>query len=298
MQVHLYDFRWKDAQNFEFQAGMGSQLAKKPLRIGDTLSLQIKSDVACCGSYRDGNFQPCPSHMTGKKKCDTCRGREGGFIFTSFDGFNTEHYTPEDLAQIQGEHVVYLTLFDEHLVKVGVSKLERKTLRQIEQGSGATLYIAQTEDGVQARQIETLFRKSGIADKVKASTKKDFICPDMTAEVAEAKLRSVLKDHESCLDDYEALRPFLLEDPEFSVWDEVYHLDTLRANTKPFHTVKLDTNEWISGKIIVARGAFLVLELPEELVSICTKDLIGRQIEFDPIPPGMHLNQAFQQALF
>lgn len=298
MQVHLYDFRWKDETQFEFQAALGNQFAKKPLKIGDDLSIQLQSDRACSGSVRDGIFQVCPHQMPGKKKCDACRSREGGFIFTSFDGFNTENYTPEDLAQIQGPHVVYLALFDTHLVKVGVSKLERKTLRQVEQGSEATLYIAETTDGVMARQIETLLRKSGLIDKVNASAKKDFICPDLTIEKAEETLRGIFEKHKTCLVEYEALNSYVHETPEFNHWGELYQLQNIRNSTKSFHTVKLQSGESVSGKIIAARGAFLILELPDELVSICTKDLGGYRIEFESIPPGLQLNQAFQSALF
>ncbi len=298
MQVHLYDFRWLDEHNFELQASLNHQFAKKPLKIGDNLSIQIQSDIRCSGSFRDGVFKACPDRITGKKKCDTCRNREGGFIFTSFDGFNTDNYTPEDLSQIQGPHVVYLALFDTHLVKVGVSKIDRKTLRQIEQGSEATLYIAQTDNGVSARQIETLFRKSGIIDKVNASAKKDFICPDITTKEAEKKLIETFEKHKNCLAEYEHLQTFLLLSPEFYMWEELYGLSALRKSDKSFHSVKLENGESVSGKIIAARGAFIVLELPHELVSICAKDLIGRQIEFDLIPPGLQMNQALQGALF
>lgn len=298
MQVHLYDFRWNNASEFEFQAALDNKFAKKPLKIGDNLSMTLQSDVSCAGSVRDGMFQPCPNQIPGKKKCETCRSREGGFIFTSFDGFNSENFTPEDLSKIQGKHVVYLALFDKHIIKVGVSKFERKTLRQIEQGSQATLYIAETPDGVMARQIETLFRKSGLIDKVNASTKKDFICPEITIKESEEVLGEVLKNHKSCLKDYENLSSFLLKNSEFKYWGDTYEIDSIKNNQKSFHSIKLQNKESVSGRIIAARGAFLILELPDEIVSICTKDLNGYQIEFDPIPPGLNLNQAFQSALF
>ncbi len=298
MQVHLYDFRWSNDSEFEFQAALENRFAKKPLKIGDNLSMALKSDVSCAGSVRDGIFQPCQNQTPGKKKCEFCRGREGGFIFTSFDGFNTANYTPEDLAQIQGPHVVYLALFDTNIIKVGVSKLERKSLRQVEQGSEATLYIAQTTDGVMARQIETLFRKSGLIDKVNASTKKDFICPEITIERTEEVLRDVFEKHKNCLNDYENLNSYFLKNPEFKHWGNTYNLDNIKNNSKSFHTIKLQNGESVSGRIIAARGAFLILELPDEIVSICSKDLNGYQVEFDPIPPGLKLNQAFQSALF
>ncbi len=298
MQVHLYDFRWNNESEFEFQAALANKFAKKPLKIGDDLSMKLNSDISCAGSVRDGVFQPCPNKTPGKKKCEICRGREGGFIFTSFDGFDASNYTSADLAQIQGPHVVYLALFDRNIIKVGVSKLERKTLRQIEQGSGATLFIAETSDGISARQIETLFRKSGLIDKVKASTKKDFICPEITIAESEEVLREIFDKHKNCLKDYENLNSFLHKNPEFKDWGNVYHLQKIKENSKPFHSIKLQNQESVSGKIISARGAFLILELPDEIVSVCAKDLNGYEIEFEPIAHGLSLNKAFQSALF
>ncbi len=298
MQVHLYDFRWNNEFEFEFQAALGGQFAKKPLKIGDSLSMKLNSDISCAGSIRDGVFQSCPNKTPGKKKCEICRSREGGFIFTSFDGFDTSHYNSADLAQIQGPHVVYLALFDKNIIKVGVSKLERKTLRQIEQGSGTTLFIAKTKDGISARQIETLFRKSGLIDKVRASTKKDFICPEITTEQAEKILRETFEKHKKCLNNYENLNSFLLKNPEFKDWGDIYQLNNIKNSKKSFHSIKLQNQESVSGKIIAARGAFLVLELPDEIISICAKDLNGYQIEFEEIPHGLNLNQAFQSSLF
>lgn len=298
MQVHLYDFRWFDEGSFEFQASLGARFAKKPLKIGDRLSMQINSDIKCAGSYRDEVFKPCPDQVYGKKKCDTCRAREGSFIFTAFDGFNTDHHTAEDLARIAGEHVVYLALFDKGLVKVGVSKLTRKSLRQIEQGSQATLYVAQTDDGVKARQIETLLRRSGMADKVNASVKKDYLLPVVTKDEAEAELRGLLEEHKAGLDEYPALVEALLDSPEFIWWEDQYNLPVVRDSSKSLHSVKLTKGEMVSGTIIAAKGPFIVLDLPYEIVSICAKDLVGYEIEFDDKPDGLELNQALQGALF
>jgi hypothetical protein len=46
------------------------------------------------------------------------------------------------------------------------------------------------------------------------------------------------------------------------------------------------------------KGPFLVIETPEELVSICAKDIVGREIEFEEKPAGLILQSAFQSALF
>ena len=177
MKVLLYDFRWIDENSCEFQAGVNEKFGRKNIWIGDEISIEVCSDVRCAGSVENGQYRSCPKASIGRPKCEYCRVREGNFVVTAFDGFNHEHITDGDLARISGPHVVYLALFGHDLVKIGVARIERKILRQIEQGAHFTLFIAKTPDGIAARQIETLFRSDGIADKSKADQKKDCLCP-------------------------------------------------------------------------------------------------------------------------
>ncbi len=298
MKVHVYDFRWNDEKSFEFQASKDQRFGVKKLQIGDTLSLRVISDLSCAGSRRDGNWQPCPDQVQGKKKCEVCRNREGNFVITSFDGFNTDIFTPEDLARLDGDHWVYLALFDTHAQKVGVSKAERKVLRQIEQGSHQTLYIAKTPNGILARQIETCFRNSGLADKLQASTKKDFLCPEVPPETGEASLRATFEAHKNSVSDFPQLQPYLLEKPEFIDWSDHFGINYVNQSDKSFHNVKLKKDESVSGRIVAVKGPFLILETDTELVALCAKDLMGRMVDFDPLPAGLTLNSAFQGALF
>jgi hypothetical protein len=298
MQVHLFDFRWINPHQFEFQASVGQKFARKKLQIGDKLSIEVKSEVSCCGSMKDDIWKPCPHHILGRKKCEMCRNRESNFVFTAFDGFNTDNYTPEDLAQIQGPHVVYLALFDKKTIKVGVSKLDRKELRQIEQGSHFTLYIAQTSDGIKARQIETLIRKTGLADKILLKAKKELIFPEITEEEGREILINELNTRQNCLDKYPTLKTCLLTNPEFVNWENIYHFPNFYKNNKSLHDLKLDNEEYLSGTILCAKGPFLIIETPDEIFSIATKDLIGCQIEFEERPAGIKLNQSIQHTLF
>jgi len=298
MKVHLYDFRWIDKDACEFQASANGKFGRKSIKLGDSLSLGVESEPFCAGSVFEGEWKPCPENAKGKHQCDLCRQRERNFVYTMFDGFNRDNFTDSDLMQIQGDHVIYLALFDRELVKIGVSRAERKALRQLEQGSQATLFIGQANDGVKARQIETLVRKSGIADKIKPSQKQDFLLPDITKEQAEQELKALWEKHKDCLKKYERLTPQLKNEPEFVWWADTYGLGNVQDSTKQFHTVKLKPEEWVSGTIRVIKGPFLILETPDELVSICAKDLQGRIVDFSVRGEGLELKNALQNSLF
>lgn len=300
MQVLVFDWRWQlkegttDEFYCEIQAGKNNRFGRKPLWIGDELSIEIRSDVRCAG-FREGDiWKACPKFSTGKPKCEFCRAVEGSFVYTAFDGFDQSNLTAEDLQKIAGEHWVYLAFFADGVTKVGVSKENRKMLRQVEQGSFATLFIAKTPDGIAARQIETTIRKSGLADKIKASQKKNLLCPEVTDP--EGDLRRVLEDSLPSLSQYEHLKEFILEEPEFYNWQKWYGLENFKQSV---HNIALDIpGEWVSGKIKAIKGPFIVLETPDEFVNITMKSLRGREIQFEPKPYGINLNTALQGSLF
>lgn len=298
MQVLLYDYRWNAADQVEFQASSGDRFGRKQLGKNDLLSIKVTQTVRCGGSMRDNVWQACPQNVVGRKRCETCRNREGNFVYTSFDGFNTDMFTPDDLARLQGDHLVYLALFDKGVTKVGVSKKERGVLRQVEQGSHQTLYFAQTPDGILARQIETCFRQKGVADKIQASTKKNFICPDISATDGESELRALLAQHQDALENHPELTQYLLAKPDFVDWTSSFGLEVVKHSPKPLHTVKLNVDESVSGTILALKGPFIMLETNDEIVALCAKDLQGLTLDFTPQPTGLHLNSALQNALF
>lgn len=299
MEVQLFDFRWRDEQTCEFQATDGKRFGRRPVSLGDNLSVQlIDKPVYCAGSMVADKWQPCPEGREGRSRCEVCRARERNFVFTMFDGFNTDNFSDDDLAQIAGSHVVYLAFFEKELFKIGVSKLDRKILRQLEQGSRCTLYIAQTENGVTARQIETLVRRSGIKDKVKASAKKDFLQCDVTEQEAEEILRDVSKNIPQYVHEYPKLEEYLLKEPEFRCWDQEYGVAKLKEDQQRVHSIELHENDAVSGKVVAIKGPFVVLDTGEEIVSVCMKDYTGRTLDFSSRPQGLYTHKALQNTLF
>ncbi len=301
MKVHLYDYRWRDEHTCAFEgAGVDGvyfqKFGRKPIRLGEDISLEICSDVRCAGVIENDIWKPCPKHSVGKPQCEYCRAIAGNFVFTAFDGFDQSNLNAGDLEKISGEHVVYMALFSKNLVKIGVSKMERKTMRQIEQGSWATLYIAQTPDGVAARQIESLIRQSGLQDKIKASQKSDVLVPEISTVEAEDFLRDLCKNHVSALNDHEHLKSFLLSEPEFIGWEEVYGFKGLEK--APVTITLAEEGDWISGKIVAWKGSFLVIDTGEGVHAINAKSLRGREIEFDLKPYGLETQAALQNTLF
>jgi predicted DNA-binding antitoxin AbrB/MazE fold protein len=298
MKVLLYDFRWINEHGCEIQGSVGGRFGRKKISIGDEMSLEACSAIRCAGCIENGVWKPCPKHSEGKAKCEYCRAIEGNFIFTAFDGFDQSQLQPGDLDKISGEHVVYFALFESGVLKVGVSKKERKVLRQIEQGSHQTLFWAEAPDGLVARQIETLARRAGIADKIQSRQKKTSLQPEISEEVARKELREALAKSLEGLNESAHLKKFISLNPEFVSWDSVYHTDVLPRIGKPLQPISLSEAESVSGVIRAIKGAFVIIETDHELVSLNMKSLSGRECDLSPKPMGLTLHTALQNSLF
>lgn len=299
MEVEFFDLRWPDTTCIEVQVNNKEKFGKKQYKKGDALSFEVKREsLECVGAMVDHVWQPCPYHTTGYARCKPCKSKEGSFIYTMFDGFNTDMFNAEDMQKIAGPHVVYLAIFDNEIFKVGVSGMGRKELRQVEQGNFATLYIAATSDGTQARQIETLIGKSGIKDKIRSSQKKNSVIPEITKEEAEEYLKKIAAELPPLLEEYPKLKKLLLDPFEFKTWEPLYGIDVLRGEGQKLHAVTLNEGDSVSGTIRGIRGPFVVIDTGEEHVSVNMKDYVGKQLSFTPLAPGLYTKQAFQNSLF
>jgi hypothetical protein len=171
-------------------------------------------------------------------------------------------------------------------------------LRQLEQGSHATLYVAECPDGILARQIETIFRRQGIADKIKLSQKKDILLPDLPQEEIEKELNNFFSPLVASLQEYEILQKCLLSKPKFKCWENDYNLPAVKKVNKFFNVLKLSSDESASGVVIAIKGAFVFIETDSEIAAICAKDLLGCDLDFSPLPYGTNVKGGTQTTLF
>ena len=294
--VHLYDWRWIDEEQWVLRGLVGSQRGHRILQWGNPLSLKVLSDVFCHGAVRENQYFPCPDQVQGRAFCSFCRSRAGGTIFTAFDGFNRYPFSDHELQQLQGEHLVYLAWFGSDMIKVGVSRQNRETLRQLEQGSHATLFIARTPDGILVRQIETLVARTGLRDKCFSKQKKNTLVPLESLSEIRSQLESVAQICFEGLKGYPNLQAYWHDQPRFRSWEQVYHLSELSHHK--WETISLERGEGVSGTIVMVKGGLIGLKIRDEMVVLSVSELVGRHLDFSPQPTGMIRNQSSQSQLF
>ncbi len=303
----LFDQRWNDTSALpKLQIIENNAFEEITLQINQPFYIKLSenSTLQCVGSRKNGNYTPCPTHAKGSKKCELCKKAEDYFPCQFCNGFNCMRFSPEKIENCDAEHMVYLALFSEDIVKVGVSRISRGMARQFEQGTHMARIFAKGISGVQARRIETNLIKAGFPDKIPATQKRNILFPDITPENARTLLEEkykYAKDHIIAM--MPEMKKFLVDD---EVWDmrsfyagNETHFEKLQASPKAIHFLKLNAGDSVGGILRMVKGSYLIIETPTELVIVLAKDLVGETILLDPCEDGISLaSGGFQGALF
>ncbi len=294
MKVLMYNFRWQNDYSCDFEFSVGDEFMRKKIGIGDQISLKVCSDLRCAGSIFEHEYEPCLHGVVGKAKCWDCKEREKTAIYTYFNGFNNNIFSDDDFEKLKHEHVVYLAYYGNGVVKVGVSKSERRIIRQTEQGAQYTLFIAKTPDGVLARKIETLLSKSGVPERIDPQLKRELLLSTGSVKEGERFLRNLMVEKGAFLDEHKILRRFLIP-PCFIDWTRIYGLRNVYYNKKTVYAFDLQVGESVSGKIVAIKGYFVFIETPKEIVAVCFRYLLGREVDLGGRPVGLVLNKRLER---
>jgi hypothetical protein len=297
----LFDFRWKEESPL-FYGVENTTLQEYALTKEQSFSLKIKdTPLRCVGSLHQGKYDPCPNNEVGTKKCEICKRAEEYFPCQFCNGFNCDRFRNQPIENCEATHMVYLALFTPSLIKIGVSRLSRGRLRQIEQGSHFTRILAEGLSGISARRMESTLCKYNFPDKIPISQKKDFLFPEISEEQGRKLLaQKAVEAQEIIRSEMPELHKFILLEEKFWNNTEYYakNFDWISKSPKAVHFIALKPKESISGKIVVIKGSYFAIETEDEFVILCAKDLIGHTVSFDPLPNGLCTQEAFQSALF
>ncbi|WP_158795502.1 DUF2797 domain-containing protein [Pedobacter sp. L105] len=245
--------------------------------IGHTFTIKPLPAKFCIGRYDLRTFDsfPCPhvNSMTNKKEgiCYDC--------FT-FNSFNPSFYNVavSELSLKQREynllpHNVYLALFDEHQIKVGISQQKRYLTRWLEQGARVATVIFECNNAYQARDIEEKISKElKLAETLRSDQKRQYL-----------KNRTDLKKASTILERVIARINDLFEQQimgqSYNFLDEYYLQDNVIQTN--IIDISNEQPESISGKGIGLIGDTLIFENAHQQFMFSLKKIIGQQILFE-----------------
>jgi len=299
MSAQIVQFSWENESTPIFTSRENGALSQQRLVFNESFSLEILDGPDCIGFHTREGWVACPYASKGMRKCENCKQKEGLMIEQFCDGYNLDLFSPEDVERLNTPHYLYLALFQRDLFKIGVSAMGRGLLRQIEQGTHYALILAEGMNGILARQIETLLRRSGIPDKIQLAQKKDFLFPQISPAEGAELLKNIAQKHlTTVFFDRPDIKKFFLPEFTFHDFSSYFHLAVGENCPKNFHNIKLAAGESVSGTVLTVKGSLFLLETVTEKVLLSAKDLIGYTVDLQPKPAGLTLNAALQSALF
>ena len=252
--------------------------------IGRDFTIRPLSSRFCIGSYDLKTFHaiPCPhiSVMT-HKKGNVC------FDCSKSNSFNPSFYNVpvSSLSFKQQEynlrpHHVYLALFDEHHIKVGISQKNRILTRWLEQGARVATVIFECDNAYLAREIEEKISKAlRLAETLRNDQKRQYLKHNTDLEKASAILDGLIPK-------ISALFEQQITHQAPTRLDEYY----LQNNS--IHTNIIDISnelpESISGRGIGLIGDTLIVENEQQQFMFSLKKIIGQQISLENLVVKQH----------
>ena len=251
-----------------------------------------KEGLKKCNGYYDlvtHKYVVCPNYNSSEsnnvKQCKTCSNITGFNECIGCDGKYCK--TTNSIAKnfCNQKHVVYIALFGNNKFKVGTAAEYRKYSRILEQGAIASMFIAETPDGKQARFIEHIISKLGYVLQVNSS----FKLKNLVIDKNRIEIENILKKHYNNImnDIPDALKKFLIS-PEINYCEKINKINKSIFSANDMQLSLFDDNientydinyllhyDSIYGKIANVIGTFLVIKSNNDFVIYDTKELEG-----------------------
>jgi len=252
--------------------------------IGHDFTIRPLSFRYCIGSYDLKTFHsvPCPhiSSMTNKKGivCFEC---------SKSNSFNPSFYNVpvSSLSLKQQEynlrpHHVYLALFGEHQVKVGISQKKRHLTRWLEQGARVATVIFECDNAYLAREIEEKISKElRLAETIRSDQKRQYLKNRTDLEKAAAILEGWIT-RISALFEQQITSQLPTKLDQYYLQDNIIQTNIIDISN--------ELPESISGKGIGLIGDTLIFENEHQQFMFSLKKIIGQQILFENFVVNQH----------
>ncbi len=279
--MHFLGFKWKNDSYLPYiqyrDVANNGEVKFQELKEKSYINIKISRDRFCTGYFSNPEYNKvsCKYNMnlegTTGFQCPECQHSDSA-LFLPLNSLNDFQ---KSVVKSQN-HLNYINLFGEDLIKVGVAAQVRKYTRIHEQGAHATLFITEC-DGIIAREIEELIsNRLGLKQSINVTTKVNVIYNYLSKGEARKKLTDMyfrvmdlLKGNYS---------KYLLTEPEY-----IYNIDFYNLKNKEnaiYYLNNLEGIKEMSGTIKSVIGELLILsDNQSRLIAFNSKLILGRLIE-------------------
>lgn len=280
--MHIINVTWRTTENDAFEQGVLSwSEAEEPpkftsLSPGDKVSWTIVGPRMCIGSRNEaGRLVLCPEHIVsrpGQVRCGSCAAADSMDPCIRCTGRICNASEERRTRCEETDYVVYLAVFNDQTLKVGVSTTKRVRTRWVEQGADFAAVLAEIRGGRAARRLEDLIgRRRGATKQVRTQRKISSLMTQLNLTGAEKLVKRFISSLQEVLPEHEVQ----LED--LSMY---YNLDSLTARPLPWRkrSEPMDGMQLL-GDVVGMKGSLLVTRIGSAFTVADLKQLVGYTVD-------------------
>lgn len=281
----VIDSEWKQNANKSFNFGVLVWEAQSDephflqLLPDEPISWTILGPKRCIGSRNNsGKMLKCPELTTlgkNKQRCGPCSAIDiyDPCIRCTGKSCNANEERAEKCAKT--EYAVYLTLFSDKTLKVGVSVERRIITRWVEQGADYGMILVKVRGGMIARNIENILSKDTILRKSVHPSRKSSVISESLKDDEAIKHVSAFK-----------------ESLDFSLYDFDFDFGRLTNLSKHYNLSEIQAtpSEWLDshsridgnqlfGQVVGMKGTHLVTRINNAYTVANLRRMVGYTID-------------------
>ena len=233
----------------------------------------IEGPRICIGSRGQSGLERCPKGtLLGKRgiRCGPCSAQDTFDVCVRCDGYSCLANDERRKKCEVTEYAIYIAVFNDRTVKIGVSKKDRVLTRLVEQGADYASIIKTITGGGQARVIEDkISRVKGLTKNVRSGRKIDSLTKCLMPDDAEELVKEVSMSAGD-----------LTQNPTDIIdLSKYYSLQGINKDPQLWHKSSESIAELqLLGEIVGMKGPLMVTRLAGALTVVNLKELQGYSI--------------------
>ncbi len=281
-EVRVMNALWKPKGKDSFDSGIrvwredADTPQFLPLPPGYEVAWTIHGPKHCIGSVDvSGRPLKCPENSLvrgGTRRCGPCSAMDEMDPCIRCDGRNCNASDSRKEKCLSTKYAIYLAVFNDDTLKIGVSSKSRVVTRWVEQGADYGCVIGIAQGGLKARQIE---RKLGSSPDVKKQVRTERKAMYLLKPIGEERANELVQDYLSTVRDPEIDSEVALQDLSFH-----YRIDALNAEPQRWRSGKTSIEGLpLMGQVVGMKGSLLVTRIGTAFTVANLTELIGYELD-------------------
>ncbi|NWF96290.1 MAG: DUF2797 domain-containing protein [Candidatus Thorarchaeota archaeon] len=291
MTTQIIDVKWREtSQPHNYESGLtvwpdGSDTELfVPLDTGRQISWLIRGPRKCIGTRGlKGTMTRCPERSMVRPsftQCGPCKALDEMNACIRCTGSVCQASEERALDCSKAAYVLYLTVFGEDLIKVGVSTYGRMMVRWLEQGADFGVKLAKIQGGRLARRIEDrISRSRDFAKAVRAERKTGVLDRTIDYTRAQQNVSRVLKP--GFVETYLTADGVTVEEwpPPVTELSSFYRLQSLDSPAQLLKSKIPPEGLVLLGEVVGLKGPLLVVRQQTTFRVANLKSFVGYTLE-------------------